>query len=269
MSQRRVRRFGQNSSASNYEPYYRRQSPIGRSVFGRWLRITLTALVAVGLVVGAGWAFHVQNISVEGTSRPELVSQTTRETLNQHPLWTNLLTLSANSLAQAVTRAQTEQIDQVSVSKRWFNRGISVRAVDRGPSLQWQSSGQLYDVDQTGKLIRLTGRSSNLPLVIDTSNVTVSINDQVVSRQFVDFVKTVTSAMQSQLNLTAKQSRVAETTNELMIDTTAGFYIRFALSRAVDEQIKEASSILSEAKAKNTPPHEYVDVRLPYKAYYK
>lgn len=269
MSPRQVRRQD-SSSTGGYDAYYQRNQKSAQSWGWRTiLKLIGLGILAVVVLVGLGWAFQVKNVVVSGSIDTAAVEQTARQQLHSHLLWRNLLLLPAPQLTTAITKAQDEHITEVKVTKNWFGQGIHISAVERGPSLQWRSGGALYAVDQTGRIIKQLDGQSSAPLVVDTSNVAVKVNDQVVSRQFVDFVLSVTKGLTQQAGLTATAWRINDTTSELFVDTSGGFYVRFDTTRSADEQLQELKSVLGDAKAKNAGPHAYVDVRIPYKAYYR
>ena len=105
--------------------------------------------------------------------------------------------------------------------------------------------------------------------MIDSSNVAVIANQQAVPAQFVKFTQSIFNNSQAVTGLSLTQARIQQTTNELLVDTTSGYYLRFDTTGDSAEQLTAVKLALQQAQVAGQQITSYIDVRLPYKLYYR
>lgn len=269
MKPRKVRRTDTNQPSS-FEPYYRRQAGADRKQpWRKWLvRIfRISVLVTIVLLVTI-WGLKLETLKVRDTVYDSEIKETANSLIANNRGWSNLLTLPVQQLASELQARHNEAISDVKIRKNWLSRAITISVTDRSPQLLWQVNNQLFTLDQTGRVIAQVGeRPPNLALVLDTSNVAVELNQQAVPAQFINFSKEIFSDLAAGTGLTPTQGRIEQTTNELFVDTSQGFFIRFDTTGDSQEQI--AAVKLTMAQAGSQPITSYIDVRLPYKLFYR
>lgn len=267
MQQRQTRSIRSDRVGPGYQSYYS-NAPLKSRVWRSWrLRIILTSVV-IGCVFVL-WLLRVKTISVTGTDDPPRAETIVREQLARHPLWKSLVLLPSDNLGRNVQARLADKTSELDIRKNWTERSLEIEFKGRNPSILWQTGGQIYSLDQAGKIIQALAQRSALPLVIDNSNVAVTLNEQVAPVRFVDFVVRLEQELKHLGGPAMVQARVGDTTAELQVETNAGFYIRFDTSREATEQLSALQAVISESKTKNTSIKQYVDLRIPFKAYYR
>lgn len=260
---RQVRRSTDN------EPAVKESHPKERVRRAKQLkRIGVIALIIVITIVLIA-QLRLNSIEVKGTSFKAEVTAAASSALKNQLFGSNVLLLRSGGVAHDINQIAGDRVASVRVSKDLWHRQLVITATDRQPAIAWQSAGKLYVVDQTGRITKEAAGRSNLPLVIDETNVSVAAQTQVVSPQFLQFVTDVQSKLQPALGASPKQYRVRTTTNDLLVDTSGGYYLVFDTTRPVGEQLDEAKRVIEAAKSKNQTIKNHIDVRLPYKAYYQ
>ncbi|MBI4101274.1 hypothetical protein HY441_02265 [Candidatus Microgenomates bacterium] len=234
---------------------------------GRNLRIALavlTLLTAAGLFWFGGL---VSQVEVSASQHSEAIEQAIEQKFAALPWRRHLFWVSTDQLEQELAAQLSDKIAQISISKDWWSRKLAINVEDRAAVVRWQTAGVSYGLDQKGVITGGVsgGERTDLPLVIDSSNLAVSAGQAVSSAQFVAFVRETNQQLPVETNLTYRQARIIETTNELLVDTSGGFYIRLDTTRSSLEQLKTLKSLLNQG----IKPTQSIDLRIPYKAYYR
>ncbi|MBI3984017.1 hypothetical protein HY346_01845 [Candidatus Microgenomates bacterium] len=264
MRNKRLRHWEPSATTPGYRPVQQPTKPRGRKFSTRWLLAGLGVVFAVGALVLAG---TVRQVEVEGSSQPETIRQTAQQLLADSWLGWHLLGVDSAAFAERLATAKVDTVAAVSVQRNWLSGRLVIKVEERAPALRWQTHGQVYAVDQLGVVTQEgSGQpKGRLPLVIDATNLPVVVGQTVAPPTFVSFVQELTAKMTAIIKLTYQRGRVLDTTNELYVDTPAGWYIRFDTTRSATEQLGAVKSLLD----RRVKPADYVDVRLPYKAYYR
>lgn len=249
----------------------RRQRPVKRRILHA-LRITSALVVLIALLIGAGWLFfsyRVEEIKVVNADQPDQVRQVVRDYLRTHSH--NLALINSGDMAQSLVRQYQTTYADVTVTKLWSQRALEVEMAARVPTLRWETRSQTYVMDALGVIMRQTGAEADkkLPRVRDTSSLPVEVGQKVAPTQFVTFVDKAINQLREMAQLRTREIRVEDTTAEAFFDTHKGFYVRFDTTGSVEEQVSNVVSILETADQKDQPVNEYIDVRIPHKAYYR
>ncbi len=264
MNERQVRR----TDHPNFSPVYQPPTPERpqlkrgpRFKLTLWLILVLASVVAL-LLVG-----RINSVTVSGIDNSSVLTQQAKTLLGnfsqRYIYW-----FSADQLQTRLLNQNTNSLADVAVSLNYFKRQVQITVEARQPVMRWQSNNQTWLVDQKGvaaSQVISVGEPTNFPLVVDSTNLEVKPGQAVAPPAFISFVLVVQAKLPQVAKLTYQKGRVLQTTNELYVDTSAGFYIRFDTTRSVDDQLAEVKAILNH----HIHPSLYIDVRLSYKAYYK
>lgn len=212
---------------------------------------------------------RVKKVQVDGTTFSMQVENTARDALSKQLFGSNLLLLRSRGVKADVLYENGDQVTGLKIQKDYFNRTLKIIAVDREPSIQWQSNGKLFEVDQTGRITKEVQSRNKLPLVVDESNVQIQPHTQVTTLKFLNFIHRIQKDFMSNTSLTPQKYRIQSTTKEVRVDTNSNFFILFDTDADPNEQIDSVKRVLEVAKSKNQLPTSYIDVRIAYKAYYK
>lgn len=142
---------------------------------------------------------------------------------------------------------------------------VRVKFQDREAKIIWQTENRRYLVDKEAILFQETTNQSDLPVVVDTQNLTVEIPTQIASANFIDFVKEANAEI-NQSNIVVLEFQINETTFQIEAITDKNFKIIFDTLRPLSEQM-DAFRIVYE-KNKNDIK-EYIDLRVEGWVYYK
>ncbi len=224
-----------------------------------WRKIVL--IVIIGSLLSGAWIFgRVEAISVTGVNDKKVV-RTVHRQLNQHYtfLW------HAYTKPVEETIRYPDNIDHVTLSADWMNQRLVASIRKASPALLWKTEGDTFIVNKQGRAIRKaedTGQT--LPVIIDDSGLPVNTGEQIAPEDFVAFVSKVKSG-----ELPITRLRIVDTTRELYADLEDGYYVRFDTTAPVKTQLENVQRAQKTAKRNGDTITEYIDVRLPYKAYYK
>jgi cell division septal protein FtsQ len=265
---RKVRRRGQfiytGDSVRAQAP---KQPIVWRQIF--W-RIGIFAVAALGIWVlfFSGW-LNARGIAVKGNSTisQEAITQAADEYLRANPVQRNVLFLNAQDMAQAV-KTQEPTLANVKVS-RTLLLGLNVQVVESQPSLVWQTGEQSWLIAEDGRVLRQAkAGEGTFGRIIDTAQLTVKVGDKVADKQFVVFAREFIS-LAGKKGVDIESSAIGATTRELNIRLKNGIVIRTDTSRGAAEQVEAYIATIETAQQQNKKPTEYVDVRIPGKAFYK
>lgn len=167
---------------------------------------------------------------------------------------------------------------------------VKIAAEERPAALLWLSGGSVHYLDETGRAFAVAEppRSSSgvsggmeifrhqalghgLPGVTDVLNRRVSVGDQPLQQQTVQFIRAVAVAFN-----TGAVKPTPEVTGwrydaelyQLTVETLAGYEIFFASNQAVTDQLSKLSAAIQQGITKH-PGLRYVDVRFGQKIFYQ
>jgi hypothetical protein len=105
-------------------------------------------------------------------------------------------------------------------------------------------------------------------VVQDDSNLPVRPARRVVGTRFVTFVTALAQALPG-LKLTSTKYEIKDTTYDLYVSTTAGYRLILDTGRAAGDQAGDIDTMLRFLVKQRKHPAEYIDLRVPGRAYYK
>lgn len=238
----------------------------------RWVILLALVVLALGVVAwsltAAPW-LRVKNIRIDGTPTEETKAEIDK--LYGH----NILWLS-------VTRPETAIVQkQPSIKQIQILRGIPdtlrVKLIERQPAVIWQSGDNLFTLDPSGFVFKQQTLNkkedgsydypaTDLPLIVDTKNLPVSVGQAIVRPQFITFVQQLRDRLPKDVNLHLVRAEIEETSFNVRAVTDAGWSVLFDTTRSIDAQLRTLSRTL---ESKRNDVHEYVDVRVRGWVYYK
>lgn len=151
----------------------------------------------------------------------------------------------------------------VRLESDWTEQTLIVSALGSNEQMQepvviWQSNNELFGVSGQGFTVEES--HDGLPIINDESNLDVEMGDRVGPDSFIEFVLDVEAS-----TLEVEEYRVMDTTRELYADLNGGYYVRFDTEGDANLQLDNVERVQSQADSID----QYIDVRIPFKAYYR
>lgn len=264
MSARRRRPAARSESAQPLKQpatYYRGQSVASSRL---WRRIIRTAaLVALIAAIGAAlYVTRIDSVTVEGVQDAKAQAAVVEEISSRYQfLWQAYVEPAGPELELPV------EIADISLQPRWRNRQLVAEARLYRPQLAWKSREEVYTIDKRGIVLE---QHAEVPQgvshaqVVDASNLEVVIGEQIVPEQFVSFTKMVAGS-----NLEIDHFHIEETTRELYARLVAGYDVRFDTQKSAQAQLENVRRVQQAAQNQGEQIRDYIDVRVPYRAYYR
>lgn len=214
--------------------------------------------------------FQIHNISVQvpNTELSQDLHRGVEQYLSTGILGRNWLFLNTNSLRSNLQKSFSGQ-ESITVDKI-FPSKLVIKTDEQKAGLIWRTGARRFVVSVNGRVMSELQPSElpDLPIVIDTSNIPLQVGDQAVSRQFVAFTTAIYQEIKT-LSLGPAELMVHETTGELIVNTNQKYAIRFDATVDSSVQIESLRAILSLLQQQNKKPLEYIDLRIPNRAFYK
>lgn len=227
--------------------------------FPKFLKIFFLILILAGIL---GYIFFYSSffqIKKVVADNPAL----TEEFLNQYR-GQNIILLSTKKVQQEVTQ-KLPYIENIKVI-RGLPDTLRIETKTYQPELIWQTQNHQYSVDSGGLVIGETNGLSDLPIIRDNKNLPVQIKQPVVSQNFIEFIKKIQTRFIDKVGFKITYFEVNETIFQVDALTDQGWLVKFDTTRSIDDQLDVLTKLLAERKDEI---HEYVDVRVEGRVYYK
>jgi cell division septal protein FtsQ len=247
-------------------PWRRPKMPVIKVV---WLRIALLGIGALLILIGIARLTALHQIRVKGTQTltSAHVTQLANAGLRKQWLGHNLLLVDTGSLATYLEQADLG-IKQATV-QRQLPHTLLITIQERQPALNWKTGGTTYLLDSNATVIGPTGGVyAKLPTVTDSSNLPVKAGDRVAPTQFVAFCVNLAALLPS-TGYAIQQMTVPTSTSEVYVTTTTGLTLKFDTTRPAGDEIADLKAVQAELQAAGQTPTQYIDLRIPHKAYYQ
>lgn len=179
----------------------------------------------------------------------------------------NIFRLNIAATKKKIIAAKPEIKDLVIY--RGIPNAIKIVVLERDGKIVWQSGSDLFLISSAGEVaekIPLNEIPLNIPKVIDTKNLPTVIGAKLVSPNFVNFILTAYNTLYTEAGVKPLDFSVQETTFDINLQTDGGFYVKLNTLRSAETQISNLKKVLAE---KRSDVHEYVDLRINGRAYYK
>ena len=151
-----------------------------------------------------------------------------------------------------------------------FQRGlpdtIKVSASVYQSKIVWRTLARSYLVNNNGIVYKEVEGATDLPIIQDRSDLSVQLGSQVVSTNFIDFIIATNSRFAEKTGFKIANFEVNETIFQVDAFTDQGWKIKFDTTRSVDDQLDALNKLIGEP---NVEIHEYADVRVEGRVYYK
>jgi len=238
-----------------------------RKLFQRSL-ILLGGIAIIWVLVFSGW-LQVRGIEVRNSnaiSNQDMTALFTSYTAS-NPTEKNLLFLNTDKLS-SVIRARYPTVEKVNINRTlWLTLQVSVKEAE--VALIWRTGTIDWVLGDDGRILKKNDATNKqLGSVKDTAQLSVKTGDQVVDRQFVKFVRDI-YAQATNYGLSVVDTEIVNTTQELTLRLQNGQTIRCDTTQDAKEQLKAVQGTYDTAKRTGKPVTQYIDVRIPGRAFYK
>lgn len=249
-----------------------------------WLQrlgvLVLSAAILVSVANALSLSADVKVVPLNVTSdrllmRPTTVYKAAADQQLSGSIWSrNKITVNTNGLSQALL-AQFPELNSVSVTVPLLAHRPVVYIATAEPVLILVTGNGSFVVDATGKaLVGGTSPASlnepNLPLLNDQSGLHIQTTHQALPAANVGFIRVVLA------QLAAKQLAVSDMTlppaaSEVDVHLKdQPYFVKFNLENDQPrEQVGTFLATVTQLHRQNITPSQYVDVRVPGRAYYK
>ncbi len=211
--------------------------------------------------------FAVDKVEITGNKAlsTQTIMKDVEDSFSKHPFSRNLLTLGLDPLDKDLL--QDQHLKSVTVSRRWPTT-VQINVTERQFALIWKSGAQVYVVDGEGIAVQQGAGDEKLPTITDTTGLPVTVGQHVAPARFVAFAAAVAGELQPQTKLAVVDMSVPQSTSELYVKTSAGYIIKFDTTSGVEEQLASLKQVQSTLVKLHKTPTQYIDLRIPNKAYY-
>lgn len=276
MKRRRVKRSRQleglsDPSLKQTASRQKRTAPM----HGWWRRVwrygpLIIIFVLTGYLLLFSNIFQIQDIDVQGPNKTlsRDIQKGAEQYLGARLFGRNWLLLSTNELRNNLQKAFGGP-ESILVEKVFPSRLI-IKTDEQAVGMLWKTGSRRYQVSVNGRIVSemTPEQSSDLPMVVDLSNIPLDVGEQVVSRQFVSFIATINKEM-AILKFVPVNFFVRDTTGELIVRTNQGYEIKFDTTTDVNTQLGALRGVLGLLESQNKKPAEYIDLRVPNRAFYR
>lgn len=287
-------------------PYFQKPVEKPTSRFKQWLKKDGWAFIIAGILVAGGLGFFlmrhqyfmISQVTVNGTQRisAEEVQAVIQDFMQlkrlgfiqQNTYWT----LDSQRVEIYVKQRFHNNLALENVyANKDFPHTINVQIKERVPSMNWGNGGVWYILDPQGVIAQAYAPQqpldTSLPTIIDLNQTPVEISQQLVSPEYVDFIRTLHGNFTVETGLAIEQFEVPVLTCQEK-QFVAEEEIQQQLDEAVNEETKQkirqvqerfksgeididtSLELLQEIKTKEQPAAETeaTDTVLAFKARY-
>lgn len=151
---------------------------------------------------------------------------------------------------------------------------IKVKVKEKVISAAWVSGSNLYYIDNYGNICcdaSIDGIvERELPAIYDLENKEINPNDEVVTQNFIGFLKELNDKFPEQINVSVKKYWVPSIlSREVHLETDDGFRVYMSVDRSVESQLNDFNIVIQEQLKNNLSYVEYIDLRVENWVYYK
>lgn len=248
----------------------------------RWLTLDrVKAIAFIVLVFGAliyiSWLNTTPKITILGSSNEALLQniavyrQAATKLLTESVTNRNKLTLNEGGIADKL-EAMYPELASVTVQVPLLGHNPQIVLESAPLDLRLQTStGQVFILAASGKaMAEVSNQSySGIPLINDQSGLPVHVGSVALPNTDVAFIQTVTSQLVAS-HLAISSLTLPQATSELDIHLNGRPYlVKFNLEADAKAQVGTYLAVNKYLTSLNIIPSQYVDVRVPGRAYYK
>lgn len=163
--------------------------------------------------------------------------------------------------------SEINEISEVSFHKNLISNTLTITIVEHQTSIIWQTAGEQFLINRFGVVYDAAEEGSPLLVVEDLKNIPVSLNQRIVTEEFIEFVTSFAANLPRRTNITIRRITVPETTFEVEMETQDGWRIILDTTKPWEDQLNNLVRVLRERA--DTQPQEYIDLRVGKKVFYK
>ncbi|KKW25557.1 MAG: hypothetical protein VE99_C0001G0194 [candidate division Kazan bacterium GW2011_GWC1_52_13] len=230
-----------------------------------WSKLAvLIGLGLVGYLIFGTSMFTLDTLRVAGTHLTD--PQTVQDVLFPHGF------TRINALTWWEGRARRKvlslpQVQEVHFSKNLISDTLIVEVTEQQTAIVWQTAGEKFLVNRYGVVYDRAEEGSPLLTIEDLKNIPVSLNQRIITPEFLDFVTSFAANLPRKTNLVIRRITVPETTFEVEMETSEGWRIILDTTSSYEEQLNNLVRVLQEMG--DQKPREYVDLRVGKKVFYR
>ena len=183
---------------------------------------------------------------------------------------TNILTYSTTGMT-AKLKAHQSSIKDLHISKG-LPHTLRVGVELRTPVMRWQH-GDAHDLlDEDGVLFQYGDTSLNgvsietLPIVVDLQNESGTQGQQLMSRQFVTFIRHTNDFFHDHFPIPVDHFEIGQSSFEVTLVTKDGWKALLDTTRQPEPQLQALQQVFEKFHG---DIHDYVDLRVSGRAYFK
>ncbi len=228
-----------------------------------WRPIMRISLLS-GLTFLIVWAlnsplFTIRHIQIDG------LKNVSRDVVLQHvPPHTNLWTFRTKEVAEQIKKSSL-LIADVGIY-RGIPDTIRIAIAERTLVVDWESNGKHVSIGRDGRAIVEGVPNQPMIHIIDTTNLEVHVGDTVATPGFIHFVETADARLNDVFQMKLDHLEVGITTFDVTVVAEHGPRLVLDSTRNAEIQMKAAKLVTDQYGDKIK---QYVDLRVPGKAYYQ
>ena len=241
-----------------------------------WWRLIVKSspyIILLGIIIGVVFfssIFRIDKVDVQGpnTELSQSLSGEVTKYLKSSLAGKNWLFLDAKSLKGILQKTFTGQED-IIVEKQFPNKLI-IKTDEQKSAIVWKTGSKKYIVSINGRVMsELQGENTPaLTALTDGSSLPVDVGNKILSRDFVSFAIKIGDYIKAK-SLGPEKIYITETTKELLVKTNAGYEIKFNTEETPESQLKSLQATLDLLASQNKKATQYIDLRVPGRAFYK
>ncbi len=237
------------------------------------LKLILFSILAV-LCLRVSYISRVVVINQPGLDdAPRVAAEDAVKAYMQSRPWRHFqLFISSPEIENAV-RSKAPSISQVDVTRSLFSNAITVRILPKQPSAIWQQGrgGQTYVIDDAGRAFMKASGSEKLPKILSEQSF---VNGAVTGQYVIDAnaVKTVSSwepeLRRLGMELDFMEIGSVPRQSDFVLKNKP-YHIRVSTEVSASEAAPYLAQMLKNLEDRKITPAEYIDLRIPYRVFYK
>ena len=169
-------------------------------------------------------------------------------------------------------RAEFPEVDHVSLALPLVSRTPIVTISTAQPQILVTAQGKVYVLDKRGTAIMMANDLSSsirqsLPVVNDQSGLTVAVGKTVLPAEDIQYISAVLAQLKAK-QVAVESITLPATAQEVDIKPAGKpYFVKFSLNTEAREATGDYLATKQRLEQTNTTPTQYVDVRVPGRAY--
>ncbi len=225
---------------------------------------TVAGLILIGYIVFGSNFFTLDSLEVQGAhlaDKEEIIKTIFPDG------FTKVNAVTFNEWRARRRMADMHEISEIKFHKNLISNTLTIEVMEHQTSIIWQTGGEKFLVNRFGVIYDIAEEGSPLLTVEDLKNIPVSLNQRIITEEFIDFVTSFTANLPRRTNNSIRRITVPETTFEVEMETNDGWRIILDTTKSWEEQLNNLVRVLREKG--DEQPKEYVDLRVGKKVFYK